>query len=178
MRQKIGVCLVLSVLLLLVLAACGGAAATPTQTAATQPAATQPAPTQPAPTQPAPTESTATPTQPAPTQAASGHTAAAQAVEDYLAGVVSKDVNKVSTLSCKDWEQQAIQELDSLQAVTAKLDSVACSQTGVDGTNALVNCTGKILITYNTENQELDLSLRTYEVSQSGGDWLVCGYKQ
>ncbi len=178
MRQKIGVCLVLSILLLLALAACGGAAATPTQPAPTQPAATQPAPTQPAPTQPAPTEPAATPTQPAPTQAASGHTAAAQAVEDYLSGVVNKDVNKVSTLSCKDWEQQAIQELDSLQAVTAKLDGVACSQTGVDGTNALVNCTGKILITYNTENQELDLSLRTYEVSPSGGDWLVCGYKQ
>jgi len=177
MRQKIGVCLVLSILLL-VLAACGGAAATPTQPAPTQPAATQPVPTQPAPTQPAPTEPAATPTQPASTQAASGHTAAAQAVEDYLAGVVGKDVNKVSTLSCKDWEQQAIQELDSLQAVTAKLDGVACSQTGLDGANALVNCTGKILITYNTENQELDLSLRTYKVSQSGGDWLVCGYKQ
>ena len=157
MQRKIGVSLALFILLPLLLAACGGAGAAPT--------ATQAAPTTP-------------PTQPAPTQAATGHTAAAQVVEDYLAGVVGKDVNKVSTLSCKDWEQDAIQELDSLQAVTAKLDGVACSQSGTDGANALVKCTGKILITYNTENQELDLSLRTYKLTQSGGDWLVCGYQQ
>ncbi len=104
--------------------------------------------------------------------------AAAKAVEDYLQGIVSKDVNKVSTLSCKDWEQQAIQELDSLQAVKAALSGVACSQSGTDGTTALVKCTGKIVITYDNENQELDLSLRTYRVTPSGGDWLVCGYQQ
>jgi hypothetical protein len=151
MRPKIGVFLAFFILVSALLAACGGAGATPTQPA---------------------------PTQPASTPTATGSTAAAKAVENYLAGVVSKDVNKVSTLSCKDWEQQAIQELDSLQAVTAQLSGVACSQSGMDGANALVKCTGKILITYNTENQELDLSLRTYEVAPSGGDWLVCGYKQ
>ena len=103
---------------------------------------------------------------------------AVKAVQDYLQAVVNKDVNKVSTLSCKDWEQQAIQEVDSLQAVTATLSGVACTQSGMDAANTLVKCQGKILITYNTEQQELDLSLRTYEVSQSGGDWLVCGYQQ
>ncbi len=103
---------------------------------------------------------------------------AAKAVEDYLQGVVSKDVNKVSTLSCKDWEQQAIQELDSLQAVKAALSGVACAQSGTDGSTALVKCSGKIVITYDNENQELDLSLRTYRVTPSGGDWLVCGYQQ
>ena len=100
---------------------------------------------------------------------------AAKVVEDYLQGIVSKDVNKVSTLSCKDWEAQAIQLLDSFQAVDAKLDGVACTQSGTDGGNALVKCTGKIVITYNNENQELDLSARTFQVAQSGGDWLVCG---
>jgi len=103
---------------------------------------------------------------------------AVKAVQDYLQAVVAKDVNKVSTLSCKDWEQSAIQEVDSLQAVTAKLSGVACTQSGMDAANTLVKCQCKILITYNTEQQELDLSLRTYEVSQSGGDWLVCGYQQ
>ncbi len=104
--------------------------------------------------------------------------AAAKAVEDYLQSLVNKDVNKVSTLSCKDWEQQAIQELDSLQAVKAALSGVTCAQSGTDGSTALVKCTGKIVITYDTENQELDLSLRTYRVTPSGGDWLVCGYQQ
>jgi uncharacterized protein (DUF2342 family) len=104
---------------------------------------------------------------------------AVKAVLDYLQAMVTKNVDKISTLSCKDWEQSAVQEVDSLQAVTAKLSSdLACSQTGTDSGNALVKCQGKILITYNTENQELDLSARTYKVSQSGGDWLVCGYQQ
>jgi hypothetical protein len=103
---------------------------------------------------------------------------AVMAVQNYLQAVVAKDVNKVSTLSCKTWEQSAIQEVDSLQAVKAALSGLACTQGGADGANTLVKCQGKILITYNTENQELDLSLRTYEVSQSGGDWLVCGYQQ
>ncbi len=148
MRRILSI-LFLTGLLAGLLAACGGSAA---QT----PAATQP---------PA---ATALPTV----------SPAVKAVTDYLQAVVTKDVNKVSTLSCKDWEQSAIQEVDSLQAVTAKLSpDLACAQTGTDSGNALVKCTGKILITYNTENQELDLSLRTYKVSSSGGDWLVCGYQ-
>jgi hypothetical protein len=105
---------------------------------------------------------------------------AVKSVLGYLQALVTKDVNTISTLSCKDWEQSAVQEVDSLQAVTAKLSSdLACTQNGSDASgNALVKCQGKILITYNTENQELDLSLRTYVVSQSNGDWLVCGYQQ
>jgi hypothetical protein len=31
--------------------------------------------------------------------------------------------------------------------------------------------------TYNNDNQQLDLSARTYQVIHQGGDFLVCGYK-
>jgi hypothetical protein len=103
---------------------------------------------------------------------------AAQAVQKYLQGVVDKKVEVVSSLSCKEWEQSAIQELDSLQAVKAELQGVSCQQSGTDGQAALVKCQGKIVITYNTEKQQLDLSLRTYRVVQSGSDWRMCGYQQ
>lgn len=103
---------------------------------------------------------------------------AAQAVQKYLQGVVDKKVEVVSSLSCKEWEPQGIQELDSLQAVKAELKGVSCQQTGTDGAAALVKCQGKIAITYDKEQQELDLSLRTYRVVQSGGDWRMCGYQQ
>src|SRR5450759_399928 len=66
---------------------------------------------------------------------------AVKAVQDYLQAVVNKDVNKVSTLSCKDWEQQAIQEVDSLQAVKAELSGVACTQSGMDAANTPVSYT-------------------------------------
>jgi hypothetical protein len=81
----------------------------------------------------------------------------------------------LSTLVCGAWEEDALIELDSFQAVTARLEDLSCSQTGTDGETALVLCTGDIIATYGNEEQKLDLSVRTYQVTQEGGDWLVCG---
>jgi hypothetical protein len=105
----------------------------------------------------------------------SGEDAPAKAVEAYLNALVAKDENLLPTLVCGDWEQDALIELDSFQAVTPRLEDVACKQTGTDGDTALVDCTGRIIATYNDEDQELDLSVRTYQVVQDSGDWLVCG---
>ena len=101
--------------------------------------------------------------------------APAKAVEDYLNALVAKDSDRLTTLSCSDWEDDALLELDSFQAVTTRLDGVACSQTGTEGDTRLVLCKGKIITSYNNEDEELDLSVRTYQVVQQGGDWLVCG---
>ena len=105
----------------------------------------------------------------------SNNDAPAKAVENYLNTLVAMDENRLPTLVCGDWEEQALIELDSLQAVTARLDNVACTQTGTDGETALVNCSGKLIATYNEEDQELDLSAVTYQVVEQDGDWLVCG---
>ena len=101
--------------------------------------------------------------------------APAQAVEEYLNTLVAKDADRLPSLVCGDWEDDALIELDSFQAVEARLEGMACQQTGSDGEIALVDCTGSIIATYNDEDQELDLSVRTYQVVQEGGDWLVCG---
>ncbi len=110
-----------------------------------------------------------------PACSSSGSDAPAKAVEAYLSALVAKNADLLPTLVCGDWEEEALIELDSFQAVTARLDNVACTQTGTDGDTALVDCTGNIVATYNDEDQELDLSVRTYQVVQQGGDWLVCG---
>ncbi len=102
---------------------------------------------------------------------------AAKAVEDYLTALVNKDADAISALSCADWESNALLELDSLQAVATRLENLACTVAGTDGATTQVNCQGKILATYNNEDQELDLSVRTYDVVQQGGEYLVCGYK-
>lgn len=101
--------------------------------------------------------------------------APARAVENYLDALVNKDADRLTTLVCGAWEEDALIELDSFQAVTARLEEASCSQSGTDGDTALVLCTGKIIATYGNEEQELDLSVRTYQVTQEGGDWLVCG---
>jgi hypothetical protein len=106
---------------------------------------------------------------------AQNNTAPANAVEDYLRALVAKDANRLTTRSCGDWEEDALLELDSFQAVSARLEGLACEQTGTDGDTALVLCNGNIVATYNEEDQELDLSVRTYQVVQEGGEWLVCG---
>jgi hypothetical protein len=102
---------------------------------------------------------------------------AAKAVEDYLSALVNKDSARLSALSCADWEASAMLELDSLQAVATKLEGLTCSVTGTSGTTSEIACQGKILTTYNNEEQQLDLSVRTYQVVKQGGDYLVCGYK-
>ena len=98
-----------------------------------------------------------------------------KAVEDYLTALVEKDADRLTTLSCSAWEEDALIELDSFQAVTARLEGLACEQTGTDGETALVLCSGKIIATYTNEDQEIELSTRTYQVTQEGGDWVVCG---
>ena len=107
--------------------------------------------------------------------ASSTDNAPVQAVENYLNALVEKDATRLTTLSCGDWEDDALLELDSFQAVTARLEGLACEQTGTDGDTALVLCNGNIVATYNNEDQQLDLSVRTYQVVQEGSEWLVCG---
>ena len=102
---------------------------------------------------------------------------AAKAVDDYLNALDSKDSTKLSALSCASWESSALLELDSLQAVKTRLDAVSCKTTGNSGGISQVNCQGRILATYNGEDQALDISTRTYQVVQKGGNYLVCGYK-
>lgn len=101
--------------------------------------------------------------------------APAAAVESYLNALVAKEAERLPTLVCGDWEEDALIELDSLQAVSARLEGVSCTQTGTDGSTALVDCTGNIVLTYDTEDQNIDLANVTYQVVEEGGDWLVCG---
>ena len=98
---------------------------------------------------------------------------ASKAVVDYLNALVAKDSTKLSALSCASWESSALLELDSLQAVKTRLDGVSCKTSGTTSGTSQVNCQGRILATYNGEDQTLDISARTYQVVQQGGDYLV-----
>ncbi len=102
---------------------------------------------------------------------------AAQSVQDYYQALVSGDMDRAVALSCADWEFDAQMEVDSFQAVDASLDGFTCEQTGTEGDMALVTCTGQIVMSYDGEDQYLDLSGQTYQVLDQGGDWLFCGYR-
>ena len=102
---------------------------------------------------------------------------AAQAVESYLNAMIGKQADTLSALSCAAWEEQAILEMDSFEAVSASLDGLSCSEAGTENGQTLVTCQGKILTSYQGEAREFDLSRWTYQVAQEGGDWRVCGYR-
>jgi hypothetical protein len=105
-----------------------------------------------------------------------GQGSAPEAIEAYLEAVVTQDRDGAVNLSCVDWEDQAITEIDSFEAVSAELEGVVCEETGTAGDYTLVECTGKIVVTYDTEVQELVLEGRVYQVLQDGGQWRMCGY--
>lgn len=102
---------------------------------------------------------------------------ASRTVEAYLNALVEKNSAELSTLSCADWEPQALLELDAFQAVSTRLESLTCTTTSTNGDTTQVSCQGKILATYDGEDQEFDLSIRIYQVIRQGGDYLVCGYE-
>lgn len=95
-----------------------------------------------------------------------------------MGALVEKNASSLASLSCADWETMALLELDSLQAVETRLDGLSCPtiKEEADGTFS-VNCTGRLLATYNNEDQEIDLSSNTYIVIEQGGEYLVCGYR-
>jgi hypothetical protein len=102
---------------------------------------------------------------------------AAQTVNNYLQALVAGDNNRITTLSCKDFEKQANLEVDSFAGVKPSLKDVVCQVRGTEGSARVVTCTGKISATYGNEVQEFDLSKQSYIVNQQGSDWLVCGHK-
>jgi hypothetical protein len=104
-----------------------------------------------------------------------------QTMQAYLTAFSAKDENTLISLTCKEWQDQALLEYDSFGNVTTELKAVTCKLTG-QSTNAQgekvysVNCTGAISASYNGELRTFDLSKRVYQVVDRGGSLQVCGY--
>jgi hypothetical protein len=102
---------------------------------------------------------------------------AAAAIQAYYQALVAKDADRLATLSCADWEDDAKTELESFGAVKTSLENVECEQSGQDGELAIVNCSGKISADYNGEILEINLADRTYLAQEEGDEWRMCGYR-
>ena len=110
------------------------------------------------------------------TACGAGDSGASQTVEGYITAIGSKDEAGLLSNSCADYEDDALLLLDSLALVEVSLaDGVACQEVGTDGDTTLVNCAGKLQMSYGGEPQELAFSNITYEVVNENGNWLVCG---
>ncbi len=102
---------------------------------------------------------------------------ASSVVGNYFKALVAKDANQAVNLSCAAWEGQAQLDADTFAINPATAQDIQCTVDGKEGDATLVNCTGKLVLDYNGEKQEINLADRTYRVVQEGGEWRMCGYK-
>jgi hypothetical protein len=100
---------------------------------------------------------------------------ASAAVESYLRALAGKDEARLVGLTCKGFEADALLEFDSFSLVKTRLEGLKCQAQNTGESTASVNCQGQIIATYDAEDQQFDLSKRTYQVQKEGSDWLVCG---
>jgi hypothetical protein len=101
---------------------------------------------------------------------------AAQTIEAYLAARVESNVDQMTLLSCPAWEAQARVEATSFQSMEARLEGVACTESGADGEFTLVGCQGKIVTTYQGETREWSVADHPYRALLDDGEWRMCGY--
>jgi hypothetical protein len=108
---------------------------------------------------------------------ASSNSDPSNTITAYLQALVAKDTDKAVSLSCADWEEDARAEVDALESVTPSLKGVSCVTTDQTPEQASVTCIGKLVTTYNGEDQELDLSRQIYQLKLEDGQWRMCGYQ-
>lgn len=99
------------------------------------------------------------------------------AARNFIIALAEKNKPQVVALSCKEWEESAILEVDALLSVGAAVTGLKCQITEESGSEATVICSGSLDLTYNDEIRAIDLSRRTYALKNEDGQWRVCSYK-
>ena len=100
-----------------------------------------------------------------------------EAVNNYIIALAEKNKPQVVALSCKEWEESAILEIDALLSVDAAVSDINCKVVDETETEAAVVCSGSLDLTYNDEIRAIDLSRRTYTLRNEDSQWRVCSYK-
>ncbi len=108
---------------------------------------------------------------------AAGANPSATAVENYFKALAAKDGQKAVSLACAQWEEQASLDADTFALNPATAENIACKAGEKDGNFTVVTCTGKLVLDYNGEKQEINLADRSYLTIEEGGEWRMCGYK-
>jgi outer membrane lipoprotein-sorting protein len=104
---------------------------------------------------------------------------ASDAVENYLKAKIASDDNKLVSLSCKDWEAQALLEAKSFESVTAEFKDMSCKEAGKADNYTLVTCDGTLIIQYRGEDpRQQSLGGTTYRAIKEDGKWKMCGVQQ
>ncbi len=95
---------------------------------------------------------------------------AVQTVENYMQAKIDTDADTIHALLCSEMEANAERETRTFQGVdNPRIEAMSCTFDGEE----TVNCTGKIVATYGTEDNEFPFT--NYRVVQEDGEWKWCG---
>jgi len=95
----------------------------------------------------------------------------AQTVEQYLQAKVDGDRTQIQALLCSEMESSLEREVRTFESVSAvSIEGMSCQQVGE---TEAVQCQGKIVALYGTEQTEFPLV--AYRVVQEDGEWKWCG---
>ena len=95
----------------------------------------------------------------------------AKTVETYLQAKVEGNEKVIRQLLCSEMEADAFQQINAFTSVQgAHIEDMKCQR--VDDSD-VVQCDGKIVATYGTEDTEFPLT--SYRVVQEDGEWKWCG---
>jgi hypothetical protein len=100
-----------------------------------------------------------------------------ETVNNYIIALAEKNKAQIVALSCKEWEESAILEIDALLSVESEVTNLNCKIVEESSTDIKVVCDGSLDLTYNDEIRAIDLSRRTYDLRYEDGQWRVCSYK-
>lgn len=98
------------------------------------------------------------------------------AVDSYYHAILSQNADQLKSVTCADFQDAALTELDSFQGVKMALQGFSCQATGQEGNATLVKCDGKIVATYGSDTMDFPLGDRVHRVENQSGAWKVCGY--
>ena len=94
-------------------------------------------------------------------------------MSNYLNAMVEHDSELITTLSTADWEMNAYLDVDSLTNVEANLDELSCETISLEDDLAQVVCSGALILSYDNEQQEIQMDQFTYHLEKVNGKWLV-----
>lgn len=101
---------------------------------------------------------------------------AAKPVEAFYNAIVSQNRDRVSSITCADWEKDALREVDAFMGVKSELKDFSCSVISEEKDVAVVTCKGSIAASYGTEVTNFPLENRSHKVIKEQGEWHICGY--
>jgi hypothetical protein len=97
-----------------------------------------------------------------------------ETVEQYINAKAKADRDAIRHLLCSEMEMEYEREANTFDGLSeVRVEGLSCQK--VPGSEN-VNCQGKIIATYGTEDTEFPLT--TYKVVQEGGEWKWCGESQ